>query len=89
MPLVISDPNTIAAIERLAAQSGKTEEQVLSDLVADRGQILHDEPSPRPDWQDRLEFIRRIGQRAAAKVPESRRFDNHADLLYDEHGLPN
>lgn len=88
MPLVINDPETIAALARLAAERGTTEEQVVRDLAVARVGICQGGEPPREDWEERLDFIRRIGMRAAAKVPEDRRFDDHGDLLYDASGLP-
>lgn len=86
MPLVINDPETIAAIERLAAERGTTEEDVVVQMVAEKHA-----PAPHETGfdDDLYAKIMEISRRAAATVPDDQRHDNHSELLFDEHGLPN
>jgi hypothetical protein len=89
MPLVINDPETIAAIERLAAERGTTEEQVVRELAV-AGTPATDGEAGLPPESDE-DWLARVRAHTACMREGLRESFAPADidqLLYDEHGLP-
>ena len=84
MPLSIKDEETDRLARELATESGlKITEAVKlalrSQLEFERAQRARAELPQR---------LLNIGRRCAENLPESARSDDHAELLYNELGLP-
>ena len=88
MPITITDPELVAELERLAAERGKTEEEVVRDTFIRSPRLLSSEPNSAQESQRRYNEIVAAADAFAAKLKEPLRAADANDLLYDEHGLP-
>ena len=83
MGLNIKNDETYRLVEELAKLTGETLTGAVTQAVRERLERLQRERDGR--LADRL---LRIGRDCAARLKEPFRSADHADLLYDERGLP-
>lgn len=80
MALNIKDPSVHEAVKEIAKITGESQAQAVATAVNERLARLQ-----RDDLAARLLAV---GRKTASRMsPEAKRLD-HADLLYDERGLP-
>lgn len=80
--LNVKDPEAHRLAQAIAQETGETMTRAVTEALRERFERLH-----RRDPEALAADIRAIADRAAAhsKLP----YLDHADLLYDERGLPN
>jgi len=81
MALNIKDPEAHRLARAIARTTGETMTRVVTEALRERHERLQ-----RRDAAALAADIRAIAKRSAAHV--QRPYLDHADLLYDEHGLP-
>jgi antitoxin VapB len=81
MSLNVKDPEAHRLAQAIAEATGETLTRAVTEALRERYERLH-----RRDPEALAADIRAIADRAAAYV--KRPYIDHADLLYDEHGLP-
>ena len=79
--LNIKDPEAHRLAAAIARQTGETMTHVVTEALRERFERL-----PSRQGKAGLEELRAIAKRTAAHV--KRQYLDHADLLYDELGLP-
>jgi antitoxin VapB len=79
--LNVKDPEAHRLAEAIARETGETMTRAVTEALRERYERLH-----RRRNKASVEELRAIAQRAAAHV--KRPYLDHAELLYDEHGLP-
>ena len=84
MPLSIKDEETDRLARELAAESGLKITEAVRLALRTRLEMERAQRKRAVLPQRLLE----IGQRCAENLPEQARSEDHADLLYDELGLP-
>jgi antitoxin VapB len=84
MPLSIKDAETDELARRLAAQMGESLTQAVKESLRQRLAREQDKRG-RSDLRDRL---LEIGRCCAARMEKRASSSDHADLLYDDRGLP-
>ena len=81
MSLIVNDPEADRLARAIAQETGETLTRAVTEALRERYERLH------PHDPDVLAAdIRAIADRAAVRF--KRPYLDHADLLYDEHGLP-
>jgi antitoxin VapB len=84
MPLSIKDPETDDLARQLARRTGETLTEAVKQALRER--LARERRSrARAGLADRL---LEIGRRCAADMPKPAHSADHAELLYDESGLP-
>jgi len=83
MGLNIKNEETYKLVEELAKRTGKNMTEAVTEAVRERLDRVRGRHGP--SLADRL---LRIGKECAAHLKEPFRSIDHADLLYDEKGLP-
>ncbi|MGI8989837.1 MAG: type II toxin-antitoxin system VapB family antitoxin [Bryobacteraceae bacterium] len=81
MSLNIEDPEAHRLAQAIAQETGETMTGAVTEALRERYQRLQSRRGKAS-----VEELRAIAQRAAAHVKGP--YLDHADLLYDEHGLP-
>lgn len=81
LSLNIKDPEAHRLAQAIARQTGETLTRAVTEALRERYDRLR-----RRQTKASVEELRGIAERAAAHV--KRPYLDHADLLYDEHGLP-
>jgi len=81
MSLNIKDPEAHRLAQAIAQITGETMTRVVTEALRERY-----ERTRRVDAEALAADIRAIAKRAAAHI--QRPYLDHAELLYDEHGLP-
>ncbi len=84
MSLNIKNEETHRLVRELAVLTGQSQSSAVEDAVRRR---LH-ELRAAEDGTARMERILAIGRRTAAAMDAEFKSVDHADLLYDELGLP-
>lgn len=79
--LNVKDPEAHRLAEAIARQTGETMTRVVTEALRERYQRLHERQGKAS-----VEELLEIAERAAVHV--KRPYMDHAELLYDEHGLP-
>ena len=79
--LNVKDPEARRLAHAIAEATGETMTRAVTEALRERYERLH-----RRDSEALAADIRAIANRAAAHI--KRPYLDHADLLYDEHGLP-
>ncbi|HEX3829728.1 MAG TPA: type II toxin-antitoxin system VapB family antitoxin [Sporichthyaceae bacterium] len=85
MSLNIKNPETHALVRQLAERTGESMTEAVTIAVRQRLDRLGRSDA---DIQARLAAIEEIARRVAPHMSEEARTIDHADLLYDESGLP-
>ena len=84
MRLNIRNPETERQVLELASVTGESVTHAITVAVRERlARLRHADPT-----QARVARLREIAADAANRWVEPHRTASHADLLYDEHGLP-
>ena len=83
MALNIKNEETYKLVEELARQTGENMTEAVTEAVRERLNRIGSQH--RGGLADRL---LRIGKDCAARLKEPYRSVDHADLLYDDEGLP-
>jgi antitoxin VapB len=81
MSLNIKDPEAHRLAQAITHQTGETMTRAVTEALRERYERLR-----RRQTKASVEELRAIAERAAAHI--KRPYLDHADLLYDEHGLP-
>lgn len=81
MSLNVKDPEAHRLAQAIALATGETMTRVVTEALRERYERLK-----RHDPETLAADIRAIAKRAAAHI--TRPYLDHAELLYDEHGLP-
>ena len=81
MSLNIKDPEAHRLAQQIARATGETMTRVVTEALRERLSRLE-----RRSARASVEELLAIAKRAASHV--KRPYIDHADLLYDEHGLP-
>jgi antitoxin VapB len=81
MSLNVKDPEAHRLAQAIAKVTGETMTRAVTEALRERYERLR-----RRRTKASLEELRAIAKRAAAHV--TRPYVDHAELLYDEHGLP-
>jgi antitoxin VapB len=81
MSLNVKDPEAHRLAQAIAEATGETLTRAVTEALRERYERLH-----RRDPEALAADIRAIADRAAAYI--KRPYLDHAELLYDEHGLP-
>jgi antitoxin VapB len=81
MSLNVKDPEAHRLAQAIAKATGETMTHAVTEALRERYERLR-----RRRAKASLEELRAIAARAAAHV--KRPYLDHADLLYDQHGLP-
>ena len=81
MSLNVKDPEAHRLAQAIAEATGETMTCAVIEALRERYERLH-----RRDPEALAADIRAIADRAAAHI--KRPYLDHAELLYDEHGLP-
>ena len=81
MNLNVKDPEAHRLAEAIAQETGETITRAVTEALRERYERLQ-----RRRSKASLDELRAIAGRAAALV--KRPYLDHAELLYDEHGLP-
>ena len=81
MNLNVKDPEAHRLAEAIAQETGETITRAVTEALRERYERLQ-----RRRSKASLDELRAIAGRAAAHV--KRPYVDHAELLYDEHGLP-
>ncbi|NDY95314.1 type II toxin-antitoxin system VapB family antitoxin [Wenzhouxiangella limi] len=84
MPLSIKDEETDRLARELAAESGLKITEAVKLALRSQLELERAQRSRMALPQKLLN----IGRRCAENLPEAARSDDHAELLYDELGLP-
>jgi antitoxin VapB len=79
--LNVKDPEALRLAEAIARETGETVTRAVIEALRERYERIH-----RRDSEALAADIRAIADRAAAHI--KRPFLEHAEDLYDEHGLP-
>ena len=79
--LNVKDPEAHRLAQAIAQATGETMTRAVTEALRERYERLH-----RRDPDTLAADIRAIANRAAAHI--RRPYLDHAELLYDEHGLP-
>jgi antitoxin VapB len=79
--LNIKDPEAHRLAQAIAQETGETMTHAVTEALRERYERLR-----RRRAKASIEELRAIAERAAAHV--KRPYADHAELLYDEHGLP-
>jgi antitoxin VapB len=79
--LSVKDPEAHRLAQAIAKETGETITRVVTEALRERYERLR-----RRRGKASVEELHAIAQRAAAHV--KRPYLDHAELLYDEHGLP-
>jgi antitoxin VapB len=79
--LNVKDPEAHRLAQAIARETGETMTRAVTEALRERYERLQ-----RRRGKASVEELRAIAQRAAAHV--KRPYLDHAELLYDEHGLP-
>ena len=83
MGMNIKNPETHRLVRELAALTGESQTTAITQAVRERLERLRQQDTP--SLKDRL---LKIGQECARHLKEPYKSIDHADLLYDERGLP-
>jgi len=81
MSLNVKDPEAHRLAQAIAQETGETMTRAVTEALRERYKRLQHRRSKAS-----VEELRAIAKRAAAHV--KRPYLDHAELLYDEHGLP-
>ena len=81
MSLNVKDPEAHRLAQAIAEATGETMTRAVTEALRERYERLQ-----RRDSEALAADIRAIADRAAAHI--KRPYLDHAELLYDEHGLP-
>jgi antitoxin VapB len=81
MTLNVKDPEAHRLANVIARETGESMTRVVTEALRERYERLQ-----RQRGRATVEELRAIAERAAAHV--KRPYLDHAELLYDEHGLP-
>lgn len=81
MRLNVKDPEAHRLAQAIAQATGETMTRAVTEALRERYERLQ-----RRDPETLAADIRAIGKRAAAHIKGP--YLDHAELLYDEHGLP-
>ena len=81
MSLNIKDPEAHRLAQAIARETGESMTRAVTEALRHRFESLQ-----RRRGKASVEDLRVIAERAAARV--KRPYADHAELLYDEHGLP-
>lgn len=81
MSLNVKDPEAHRLAQAIAQATGETMTRAVTEALRERYERLQ-----RRDPETLAADIRAIAKRAAAHI--KRPYLDHAELLYDEHGLP-
>ena len=81
MSLNVKDPEAHRLSNVIARETGESMTRVVTEALRERYERLQ-----RQRGRATVEELRAIAERAAAHV--KRPYLDHAELLYDEHGLP-
>ncbi len=81
MSLNIKDPDAHRLAQAIAQETGETLTRAVIESLRERYERLH-----KRDPEALAADIRAIAERAAAHI--KRPYLDHAEFLYDEHGLP-
>jgi antitoxin VapB len=81
MSLNVKDPEAHRLAQAIAQATGETMTRVVKEALRERYERIQ-----KRDPETLAADLRAIAKRAAAHV--KRPYLDHADLLYDEHGLP-
>ncbi len=79
--LNVKDPEAHRLAQAIARATGETMTRVVTEALRERYERLQ-----RQDSEALASDLRAIAKRAAAHI--RRPYLDHAELLYDEHGLP-
>lgn len=82
MSLNIKDPEAHRLAQAIAQVTGETMTRVVTEALRERYRSLE-----KRDAEALIADIRAISDRAASRI-KKRSYLDHAELLYDEHGLP-
>jgi antitoxin VapB len=81
LSLNVKDPEAHRLAQAIAQQTGETMTRAVTEALRERYERLHTR-----DSESLAADIRAIAKRAAAHI--KRPYVDHAELLYDERGLP-
>jgi antitoxin VapB len=81
MSLNVKDPEAHRLAQAIAQETGETLTRAVTEALRERYERLH-----KRDPEAMAADIRAIAQRASAQI--KRPYLDHAEFLYDEHGLP-
>ncbi len=81
MSLNVKDPEAHRLAQAIAQETGETMTRAVTEALRERYERLH-----KRDPEALAADIRAIADRAAAHI--KRPYLDHAEFLYDEHGLP-
>ncbi len=81
MSLNVKDPEAHRLAQAIAQETGESMTRAVTEALRERYERLH-----RREGKASVEELLAIADRAAARV--KRPYIDHAELLYDEHGLP-
>ena len=81
MSLNVKDPEAHRLAQAIAQQTGETMTRAVTEALRERYERLQ-----RRRGKASFEELRAIAERAAAHI--KRPYLDHAELLYDEYGLP-
>jgi antitoxin VapB len=81
LSLNVKDPEAHRLAQAIAQETGQTMTRAVTEALRERYERLR-----RRHAKASVEELRAIAERAAAHV--KRPYVDHAELLYDEHGLP-
>lgn len=81
MTLNVKDPEAHRLAQAIAQATGETMTRVVTEALRERYARLQSRPGKAS-----VEELLAIAKRASAHL--KRPYADHADLLYDEHGLP-
>jgi antitoxin VapB len=81
MSLNVKDPEAHRLAQAIAKETGETLTRAVTESLRERYERLQ-----RRRGKATVEELRAIAKRASAQV--KRPYLDHAELLYDEHGLP-
>jgi antitoxin VapB len=79
--LNVKDPDAHRLAQAIAQETGETMTRAVTEALRERHERLQ-----RRRGKASVEELRAIAKRAAARV--KRPYVDHAELLYDKHGLP-
>lgn len=80
MPLNINDPTVRAAVRKMAALTGESQAQAVATAVNERLARLQE--------HDLAARLLAIGHKTASRMSADTKRLDHAEMLYDERGLP-
>ena len=81
MSLNVKDPEAHRLAQAIAQETGETLTRAVTEALRERYERLH-----KRDPETMAADIRAIAKRASAHI--KRPYLDHAEFLYDEHGLP-